>query len=553
MLCGEDCSIQVCPRCASPELREKDVDMIIGRTLGEIAENEETLDELLITLPKCGHVFTVETLDGICGMGDYYTQSETDGTWRDLKSPVTQTTTGERKKPPVCPTCRAAITSPRYGRVYKSADLEILERNVISRMSGQLEAISSMMGKISKTSIESALTTKATTIVLETISAAGSVRKTCAAARKSLLGDKQERPLSVDALNPQNGGLFIISPPVAATWNKAVKPLVSLYERAMKVAGMRSAHVKAWEAAWSCLVEHEMERALEDPARAPRNPNQYAMQMARMKVGQPQPRADKRFLVEAFWTTIQVRLILSDLAYTWLKAVNDKSNSTPNQSQMWATFILFVLDGCQRDAHMALKIATASETRRQMTKTRLLVMRIELERFRFNFRMAEESCNLRIPEQRQSMADKAHEGADTVRRNIRLIVAEHRQILPNDSQNWIVDNFTETANLILQEWEKLENSVRSATFYEAVSLDEKMNIVKALNFGYGGHFYNCPNGHTFVITECGGAMQRARCPECNEVIGGDNHTLDSRNTRATDFEDLVRQAGAHQSPFNWGR
>ncbi|KAF5380595.1 hypothetical protein D9615_004618 [Tricholomella constricta] len=474
---------QICPRCASPELKAKDVDMILGRTLGEIAADEDTLDELLITLPKCGHVFTVETLDGICGMSDYYTQCEADGTWRDLKAPVTQTETGERKKPPVCPTCRSAVTSPRYGRVYKSADLDILERNVISRMSGQLDAFRGMMNRISKAKIESALVTQAPTIVLESVSAAGSVHKICGRGRKSLLSNKTEIPVPADALNPGNEALFIVSPPVAVTWNKAVKPLIQLYERALKVAGMRSAHVKAWEAAWSCLCEQEMERALGDPARAPRNPNQYAMQMARMKVGQPQPRADKRFLVEAFWTTIQIRLILSDLAYAWLKAVNNKKNYTPQQSQMWAIFALFLLDGCQRDAGIALNIATASETRRQMTKTLLLIMRIDLEHFRFHFRMDEESGNLRILEQRTKVADKALDGATKVKRDIRRIVAEHCSVLSNDARDWIVDNFTETADLILQEWEKLERSVRSATFYEAVSLDEKMDIVKALDFG----------------------------------------------------------------------
>jgi hypothetical protein len=55
-----------------------------------------------------------------------------------------------------------------------------------------------------------------------------------------------------------------------------------------------------------------------------------------------------------------------------------------------------------------------------------------------------------------------------------------------------------------------------------------------------GHFYNCENGHTFVIGEevrkdridsrksreltrhlqCRGAMETARCPECNALIGG---------------------------------
>jgi len=85
-----------------------------------------------------------------------------------------------------------------------------------------------------------------------------------------------------------------------------------------------------------------------------------------------------------------------------------------------------------------------------------------------------------------------------------------------------------------------------------VSLEEKMAIVKALNFSHTGHFYNCPNGHTFVIADCGGATMRSTCPECGAVIGGTGHTLDSQNTRAMEFEEVARQQGVARSPWAWG-
>ena len=36
----------------------------------------------------------------------------------------------------------------------------------------------------------------------------------------------------------------------------------------------------------------------------------------------------------------------------------------------------------------------------------------------------------------------------------------------------------------------------------------------------GGHWFECKNGHSYVIGECGGAMQKSKCPECKEEIGG---------------------------------
>ena len=40
-----------------------------------------------------------------------------------------------------------------------------------------------------------------------------------------------------------------------------------------------------------------------------------------------------------------------------------------------------------------------------------------------------------------------------------------------------------------------------------------------------GHWFKCPNGHYYVIGECGGAMQKGKCPDCEAEIGGYNHEL----------------------------
>lgn len=44
-----------------------------------------------------------------------------------------------------------------------------------------------------------------------------------------------------------------------------------------------------------------------------------------------------------------------------------------------------------------------------------------------------------------------------------------------------------------------------------------------------GAWYKCKNGHPYVIGECGGAMQEAKCPDCGETIGGANHALAAGN------------------------
>ncbi|XP_077428659.1 NFX1-type zinc finger-containing protein 1 isoform X2 [Vanacampus margaritifer] len=65
-----------------------------------------------------------------------------------------------------------------------------------------------------------------------------------------------------------------------------------------------------------------------------------------------------------------------------------------------------------------------------------------------------------------------------------------------------------------------------------ISDEERKMIVSAMKIG-SGHWFQCPNRHVYVITECGGAMEARRCTDCDAMIGGGNHTLASGNTVAT--------------------
>lgn len=118
IVCGEPCEIQQCTVC-TPNNSDPVVDLIMNVRMSELDPHGEDLENLLITL-ECGHVFTVETLDGICELERYYTRHN--GRWQDLAPPPQ----GLQKRP-VCPMCRGPINSHRYGRVFKRADLDCSE------------------------------------------------------------------------------------------------------------------------------------------------------------------------------------------------------------------------------------------------------------------------------------------------------------------------------------------------------------------------------------------------------------------------------------------
>ena len=76
---------------------------------------------------------------------------------------------------------------------------------------------------------------------------------------------------------------------------------------------------------------------------------------------------------------------------------------------------------------------------------------------------------------------------------------------------------------------------------------ERDDINKAFNFSQAGHWFKCPNGHIYVITECGGATQTSKCPECQEVIGGTNHTLVDSNQLAPEMDGATHPAWSNRA------
>ncbi|KAM4842523.1 NFX1-type zinc finger-containing protein 1 [Thomomys bottae] len=68
-----------------------------------------------------------------------------------------------------------------------------------------------------------------------------------------------------------------------------------------------------------------------------------------------------------------------------------------------------------------------------------------------------------------------------------------------------------------------------------ISEEERVQIVTAMGYP-PGHWFKCPNGHIYLISRCGGAMQRSTCPECQEVIGGERHTLERSNQLASEMD-----------------
>jgi len=97
----------------------------------------------------------------------------------------------------------------------------------------------------------------------------------------------------------------------------------------------------------------------------------------------------------------------------------------------------------------------------------------------------------------------------------------------------------EREKYIMEEIKKLAQ-IKKQKFSE-VTDEERAMIHKAMSISFcsgrrQGHWFKCPNGHTYCITECGGAVTQSTCPECKEVIGGTGYRLANSSTVDTSMD-----------------
>ncbi|XP_039653022.1 NFX1-type zinc finger-containing protein 1 isoform X2 [Perca fluviatilis] len=94
--------------------------------------------------------------------------------------------------------------------------------------------------------------------------------------------------------------------------------------------------------------------------------------------------------------------------------------------------------------------------------------------------------------------------------------------------------FTEQDQLRVEEAMKELDNILPPTGLR-INEEERKMIVSAMGMR-PGHWYKCPNGHVYVIADCGGAMESRRCPDCDATIGGGNHRLASGNQVASEMD-----------------
>ena len=455
------------------------------RKLAEIDLSSEDISERLIKL-ACGHIFTVETLDGHCNMSEYY-EIDLMGVYTATKAPPVNYQT-----PPSCPTCRGPITALRYGRVTKRANLDILEQNVASKMSSSLEDVSQEVEKISA-KLESAKE-DAKKIPFSPSEKKPEDLHQLDESRKNKFG-KEHEPLPPDAIHQGvMTTLHGFSRAESRAWSKITRELAKLYSKVTGVARTHGPHVQAYGAALATLYRLELAAIASDPERACDKPEPFAMEEVNKKIGQPPHKADTRFQVEGFFLSLELRYMLAEIAESRIGGLDTASREEEitTHTHLWRSYVSFIYESCVRDAGKALTVAQKSTASRLAARAGVYVHRGKLEKFRFEIlnertKLARDGAldNAR----RKELSNRARREAEVTAAQMRILEATYIRSRPSTNMDdlkaervWFVQNCRNKGDKYVEEYGNLATHILTERGYEPLSLKERADIVKAFGF-----------------------------------------------------------------------
>ncbi|KAI0047489.1 hypothetical protein FA95DRAFT_1582635 [Auriscalpium vulgare] len=556
--CSELCPPQTCVAagCLPPDRRADIVDLIEHRTLEQIDYSLDGVSQRLITL-GCGHIFTVQSLDGHCRMADYYEIADSDGSYLRTKAPPV-----DYQPPPLCPTCREPVTALRYGRITKRAALDLLEQHTASKMSADLEKAG---GDIQVLIANARNLQAAARRMAFTPAEPGSEEAKPAISGVHHGTDSTPLPFSMIEQGMM-AKLHGLAPQEARTWKVNVRNILKAYKKVVEVASVRGPHLDAYDAAFADLQRIESTAISADASRACAVPAPVAMADARRKLGQPPYKADTRLQVEAFVMSFEVRFLLAEIAKSRIEGLvriaDTSTEALQSGTETWRRFVGFLYTSCVGDASKARAIAEAGSASRQAARAAAYGIRAEVERSRFEVLCEHEdlqSTGTLTDAGRESLGDRlrakeAHAASSILKTEQSYVRSRPVQTTDDmkEERAWFKETCGTKVARSLDELHKLTQAILTGMSYSPVSLQEKEDIVRALSFSHRGHWYKCPKGHPYVITECGGADQAATCPECGASIGGTGHDLESTNSRAMELERIAGQQGSQDPHWQWG-
>ncbi len=406
------------------------------------------LDELLLIVPSCGHIFTVATLDAVVQLHEYY-EKDGKGKWSSPKVLAISVV-----PTPKCPRCGSALNANRYRRAWKQAEFNLCERNVIGYSSKLLAKACHDFRQ------RKVLLVYTAPVDPSHITAAPKVNPTHWKAlmerREEILNTTGELPLAQSQLPVVPPNVRGLSAREYTDWRKYCDwpTMMGVYEAATRLAESKYSLVQGWE--------HDAKA--KDSASGGKKMKQESSTTALDPSVGPPPVAEKEFVIKAFLLSMDVRFELATAAETWVKGLLTIPQITYSHLLIWAAFAHFLLRSCRRDAPIARSIALQSNYLSQTTLCQLYAQRARVEVFRFDVFMRLVSRTCTSEDAKRMLIEEASAAREEARSVLSEEMFEWKKLkLPSDLAQWYSDNFSNQASQIIEQWGKLADNIKDGT------------------------------------------------------------------------------------------
>lgn len=247
-MCGEDCPRE-CLDCIAKENPEEIVDFIMQRSAEDISGESDygSIENIVVEL-ACGHHLTVESADRIAELETFYRQDDA-GKWIEPSAPP------KSVGGPKCPSCRQPFYLKRYGRAFKKADLDLSERNLVSKADRTLQAALQNFDGLPEVQVGRKVVASAE------IADSSTEHADILASVNAMLKRAQRNGKLVDfnGLGRNISKTLGFSPDCGKKWSHVAAPELSLLNKVNSVIQQGSPHQDAWDSSYAMLFRAEMD------------------------------------------------------------------------------------------------------------------------------------------------------------------------------------------------------------------------------------------------------------------------------------------------------
>ncbi|KAG0210173.1 hypothetical protein BGX28_009613 [Mortierella sp. GBA30] len=518
-VCGEACPPQkFCVECKDEKTMATVVDFVLSETLGEIDVN---IDPVLVL--SCGHALTMSSMDGMMGLDDYYkgdVNPETGVTDFRSKAPLPD---GEVKQVS-CHLCRKPIiTLLRYGRRVKYAQLSMrLKKFQIS----QAKAVKDAQDAFNKVCMDVEKRKEQFVHALKRTEAEEHPDPPRDRARKlaKLLSESDKFPYRIYK------GIKVYGIPKEheKAWIKLLEQATVCFRNFSRILQntQESPPRRLFEAAVAHLYRlktaptYDLNNDLLNYPDLPAETTSMSdvIQACILECGLPVDGHGGSSYVDSLQGRVSVLLLVLAQAFVALNTVSAKTG--------WYWFVEDLIQYTLAHVEILFEAAKSGKFERYAAYARANRMDLMYKHMQW--------IGIKpMPSEEAARATRL----ELIDKTLEQFMTDHKELKDNCPRG-IKAECLQRAEALEEKIVDAYKAARNESAYKPLTEEEKFQVYVAVQQSLtgGGHWYRCPNNHTYIIANCGMANQESTCPECGAPVGGTGYRLRAGNTLDEEFE-----------------